>query len=129
MTKISNAQDLIDSREVIERIEELRAMLPEEAGDVMPGTSGDLEDIQAELEALEALAEQGRQYAPDWEYGETLIHDEYFETYARELAEDCGLIRKDANWPNNCIDWEEAARQLQQDYTAIDFAGETYWIR
>lgn len=129
MPTISNSQDLIDSREVIERIDELRAMLPEEAGDVMPGTSGDLEDIQAELEALEALAEQGAQYAPDWEYGETLIHDDYFETYARELAEDCGMVQRDAVWPNDCIDWEEAARRLQQDYTAIDFAGETYWIR
>ena len=34
-----------------------------------------------------------------------------------------------SNWPFNCIDWEKAAEELQQDYMSIDFDGVTYWMR
>lgn len=81
-----------------------------------------------ELKALEEL-ESEASGCSDWTYGETLIRDSYFEDYARELAEDIGSISKDASWPNNHIDWEEAADALKQDYTSVDFDGVTYWIR
>lgn len=42
------------------------------------------------------------------------------EDFARETAESLGEIDRNAHWPNNCIDWEEAARQLMQDYTEQD---------
>lgn len=86
-------------------------------------------DESEELAALEKLAEDASNYAADWGYGETLIRDSYFEEYAQQLAEDIGAINADATWPNNCIDWECAARELQSDYTAVDFDGVTYWIR
>jgi len=28
-----------------------------------------------------------------------------------------------------CIDWKAAARDLQVDYTEVDFDGVSYWIR
>jgi hypothetical protein len=56
-----------------------------------------------------------------------LIRDSYLETYAKELAEGIGAISPDAVWPVNCIDWEKAVEQLKQDYTSVDFEGETYW--
>ncbi|NTU69226.1 hypothetical protein HGB13_00130 [bacterium] len=37
--------------------------------------------------------------------------------FAQETAESCGLINEGAGWPNNCIDWEQAARELMYDYT------------
>ncbi len=136
MADISNMDDLIDSRAVIERIEELQAVcLPvhnlETGEDELDPSYSDDEraEAQEELTTLEALADEASVYAADWEHGETLIRDSYFETYAEELAEDCGMITKGASWPNNCIDWTEAARQLQQDYTAVDFGGVTYWVR
>lgn len=133
-TAINNNWDVIDSRDILARIDDLRSMLPQEAGDVMPGTAGELADIAAELATLEELAKQGEAYAVDWEYGETLIHDSYFAKYAEDLANDCGLEapkdhRGNVAWPFNCIDWDEAAEQLKNNYTAIDFDGETYWIR
>jgi len=82
-----------------------------------------------ELAALKALVEQASGYAADWEHGETLIRDSYFETYAQELAEDIGAINSEATWPNNCIDWEQAARELRMDYTSVSFDGVDYWIR
>jgi hypothetical protein len=113
-TEISNSQDVLDSRDIIERIKELE------------GTEN--EDEQTELRALEALAEEGQGYG-EWEDGVTLIRDSYFEEYAQELAEDIGAIGRDNQWPLYCIDWEWAARELQVDYTSVDFDGVTYWMR
>jgi hypothetical protein len=62
-------------------------------------------------------------------HGETLIRDSYFEEYAQELAEDLGYLQKNVSWPYDCINWEQAARELQQDYTSADFDGVTYWLR
>lgn len=65
----------------------------------------------------------------EWNSGLQLIADSYFETYAREFAEDIGAISGDERWPATCIDWEKAASELQYDYSSIDFDGETYWYR
>ena len=82
-----------------------------------------------EYRALESLANEAEGCAADWQYGETLIRDSYFKEYAMELADDIGAVKSDAGWPNNCIDWDQAARELQMDYTSVDFDGVTYWIR
>lgn len=114
-SKPDNTDDVIDSRDIIAWIAELS----DETRD---------EDDVAYLASLKRISEQAEGYG-DWEYGETLIRDSYFKNYAMELAEDCGMINKDAKWPNNCIDWDKAARELQMDYTSIDFDGVTYWMR
>lgn len=122
MREITNSDDIIDSRDVIERIRELEAQ-QDDAED------GELDDYEEqELADLRELASDGERLA-DWTYGETLIRDGYFEDYARDLADDLGLIASDAQWPATCIDWAQAARELQMDYTSLDFAGETYWAR
>jgi antirestriction protein len=120
MGEISKYDDLIDSRDVIERIAELQAVL--DAGE-------SLGDDRDEYMALTTLAEEASGYIPDWEYGETLIRDSYFKEYAQELAEDIGAITGDETWPASCIDWDQAARELQMDYTAVEFDGVTYWTR
>lgn len=105
----SNHDDVIDSRDIIEAID-----------------SGDLdEDDQKAFEALAKEAEG----SPDWEHGETLIRDSYFEDYARELAEDTGMVKGDEDWPLRHIDWEAAADELKNDYFSVDFDGVEYWIR
>lgn len=116
-TEITNAEDIIDSRDVIARIEYLEDLEERD------------EDETAELTALKALADEASGYAADWRHGEALIRDSYFEEYAQQLADDIGAIPRDASWPMTCIDWEQAARELQQDYTSVDFDGVTYWIR
>lgn len=117
MNNPSNRDDLIDSRDVIARIEELET---------------DIESIdeteRAELAILRALAEDAEGYAPDWHHGETLIRDSYFEDYARDLADDICDLRS-YSWPFDCIDWSQAAAELRADYTAVEFDSVTYWIR
>lgn len=117
---ITNMDDVIDSRDVIARIEDLEALDECEELD---------DDDKQELETLKALAKEASGYAPDWAYGEVLIRYSYFKEYAQELAEDCGMVNDEANWPNNHIDWESAAEELKIDYTSVDFDGVEYWIR
>ena len=116
MAGFDNLDDVIDSRDVIARLEYLR--------------DGDgLSDVEKrELDALTKLDEEGRDYAPDWEHGATLIRDSYFVDYARELLEDCGDIPKDI--PHYiAIDWDQTAHNIRMDYTSVDFGGTTYWVR
>lgn len=132
---IDNTDDVIDSRDVIARIEELtlaRAdLLSDDALDaehVAINVAGWDEANATELGALSALAEQAEGYAEDWAHGVALIRDSYFKDYAQELADDCGEPAP-TSWPYTCIDWDQAARELQMDYTSVDFAGVTYWVR
>jgi DNA repair exonuclease SbcCD ATPase subunit len=154
-TDISNTDDIIDSRDVIARIEELESELEtltdavdearealtalddlntaeelEEAEDTLKDAESDLADWdgEEELKTLKALADQC-EGCGDWGHGESLIRDSYFEEYAEQLADDIGAIDRNAKWPVNCIDWEKAARELQYDCTEVDFDGEAYWIR
>lgn len=138
---ISNTDDLIDVRDLIARVEELR----EERDDLQTALDGgSQEDVNAlaewetdnaeELAELESLLDdlQGmggdEQWEGDW-YPVTLIRDSYFQDYAQELAEDCGQVDPRAAWPMNCIDWEKAARELQYDYSSVELDGVTYWTR
>ena len=154
MATFDKYDDIIDSRDVIARIEELEAerdALDETVEEMdadynrasygEDGTEHDAliqarkalkewdDDNDAELAALQALADEASGYAADWHYGEALIRDSYFRDYAMQLAEDIGAIDSNASWPNTCIDWDQAARELQMDYSAVDFDGVTYWIR
>lgn len=129
MTEVNNSEDIIDSHDVIARIDELEDMLPKSAHEILPGDTDEINELRAELTVLKALAEEAAQYAPNWQYGEALIRDSYFKEYAQQLAEDIGAINADATWPNNCIDWDRAVRELQMDYSSVDFDGVDYWIR
>lgn len=135
-TDVSNSDDMIDSRDVRARIEELESERSDladamDAEDYQLSAKEELEDWDeenaAELKSLHALEEQASGYA-DWDDGATLIRDSYFKDYAMQLAEDLGSMPTDT-WPLRCIDWDQAASELQQDYTSVDFDGITYWIR
>lgn len=133
MTDISPNQDLIDIRDVIERYEELEQTKQDSQGEE-GGASQWLEEEETELKLLESLLEalKGRggdeQWKGDW-YPITLIREDYFEDYAKSLAEDIGAIDANAAWPNNCIDWEQAAYELEQDYTTVEYDGVTFYYR
>lgn len=117
MTTPTPSEDMIDSRDVIERIDEL------EADDDLD------ENEREELAALKALADEAEGYADDWQYGETLIRGTYFTEYAKELADDIGAIAGTEQWPLMHIDWEAAADDLKHDYTEVEFDGVPYFIR
>lgn len=120
--KFDGTEDLIDSRDIVERIEELR-------------TNGGLsEDEEGELAALAALADQAES-SPDWTYGETLIRESYFEDYIEQLIDDCcpevSKALSSGEWPMRHLklDIEDAAHEAKQDYFEVEFNGATYLIR
>lgn len=120
--EITKYDDIIDVRDVIARVEELEDIEDRD------------EDEAAEFALLTGLLEEMKgyggdeQWRGDW-YPITLIRDSYFEDYAQELAEDIGAISSDMQWPLGCIDWERAARELQMDYSSVEFEDVTYWYR
>ena len=117
--------DVTDSRDIIARIERVESDLDQARID-----GGDTTDMEAELKALEAFAEEASEYAPDWHYGETIIHEDYFMQYAQELSDELSLgDGAMAQWPFVHIDWEAAAGQLKMDYSDVEFDGVTYYIR
>ena len=123
---INNRQDIIDSRDIIELLEEL------ESGREFAIADNTLEEwtdiCGEEYDSLKALVEDASG-SPEWEYGEALIRRSYFQDYAQELAEDCGMIPEDLAWPCTCIDWGRAARELEMDYFSVNFGGVEYLIR
>jgi hypothetical protein len=127
-TEITNDTNVIDSREIIERIADLEGADCE--SDRPDGEGCDDTDCPTcygeageELAKLRELASEGEQSSEDWRYGAALIRDSYFEDYARELADEA------EGWPYDYIDWERAADALQMDYTPVEFDGVTYWTR
>lgn len=138
---ISNNEDVIDSRDVIKRLNELeseKAALEEardeaESDEERAATATDLadwiDDNGEELKALQGLQSEAEGYAPDWHHGATLIRDSYFTEYAEELAKDIGAIKDTSEWPHTHIDWDAAAEALKIDYTEVDFDGVSYWVR
>lgn len=124
-TTVNNNEDLIDIRDVIKRIEELKDTIADE----LERTEAIPYDEQQELEILENFARHFEAHSTDYQYGGVAIRDTYFEEYAKELAEDIGVINKDATWPIIYIDWERAAEDLKLDYIAIEFDGVRYWVR
>lgn len=121
--EISNSDDVIDSRDVIERIEELHAIATDDDAD-----PSDRTHANNELAVLQALQDEAEPYAPDWTYGATLIRDSYFVEYVQELVSDIGGLPRDL--PDYIvIDWKATARNIRQDYFSVDFGGVTYWVR
>ena len=115
--------DVTDTREIQDRIDELVA----DIADLVSAS----EDFEEESEELDALEEFKSLFdADDWSGGTTIIAESHFTEYAEEYAKDIGLINGETeSWPFTAIDWEQAASDLQQDYTSYEFNGETYWAR
>lgn len=135
-----------DLRDVLDRFEEIESDIEsaheaeqEAIDDTQPfdqwiaeytARDTDLDDLIEEYRTIRAFLDEVRgnggdhQWRGGW-YPVHFIEDGYFETYAQELAEDI----VSPGWPHSCIDWEQAARELQQDYTAIDIGEQTYWYR
>jgi hypothetical protein len=143
---ISNFQDVIDSRDVIARIEELRGELETAYAEDMAEEGveqiGFDDWVKEEAEigenlwqqeaseylALTALADEAEGYAPDWQYGATLIRESYFVDYCRELVSDIGDMPREI--PHYIvIDWEATAGNIRVDYAEVDFDGVTYLVR
>jgi len=118
--EIDNTKDIIDSRDIIERIKELYEGL-------------ELNELEGyEKDEYEALTELKKQcgYSNDWIYGLALIHEDYFTEYCEDLCKSCGYLSDDIPFfISNNINWEGIADDLLIDYSEADFDGQTYYFR
>lgn len=92
----------------------------------------DLRDLRGKERTLwkkEIEEQTGYDFKELMENEPIMIDSDDFEEYAQELAEDIGAIDRNSVWPNNCIDWEKAADELQYDYSSVDIDGKTYYFR
>ena len=117
--EIKTQFDVIDSRDVIDRIENLESL---ETLSV---------DESEELANLKNLEKQCEGFS-EWEYGATLIREDYFVDYITDLIEDCYDIKQfqSKDWPYRHfrIDYESAADEALCDYSEVNFDGQTYLI-
>ena len=108
--RIDNRTDTFSYGDVLDAIDELDGCIEACPPDC---------DEHVERASLQALLDQ------------VSDSDSYFVQYARELADDIVPYNERAGvppWPLNCIDWLEAADELQQYYYDVDFDGVTYWV-
>jgi hypothetical protein len=120
---ITNNDDCIDSRAIIERIEELEAEQTEWNENKLVGWD---EYDSTELDALRELTIECD--IQDWPCGVTLIRYSYWVEYVEELLYDCGDLPR-AVPDYIVIDWEATAENIAYDYNLVDFDGVDYYIR
>lgn len=135
---IDNTANVLDSRDIIERIEYLESItlaysVTEDGGQTLeipnPSPAAQVNSPEStELYALLDLQAEGETYSTDWSYGETLIRRSYWGEYCKELLTDCGYIPKDLpDWIE--IDYESTAKNMEADYGSVYFDGVEYLIR
>jgi hypothetical protein len=105
-SKIWTGSDVISSKEIIERLDELESD----------------EDLlsDADKEELEDLREFKNVFGEfsEWEDGLTIIARSYFVEYVKDMLEDTGDI------PSYIvIDWDATADNIKQDYISYDING------
>lgn len=129
MSAFSNTDDIIDVRDIIARVEELREEV-EAYAEKMDDWQANADNVE-ELETLETLLADLRgnggdeQWEGDW-YPVTLIRDSYFNEAMDELLEDIGELPKDLPcYLFITVDY----RALQMDYSSVEYDGVTYWYR
>lgn len=87
------------------------------------------EEELKQIEEINNLEEEVEGYAGDnFEDGVQLIDEYDFIEYCEDLMEEFGYIPKDfPSWIY--IDWEATAENIKQDYTEVEFRGDTYLFR
>lgn len=150
--EISNSDDIVDSRDIIKRIDDLESLrddwqanhdlpdyvdvseslAPESWNDEQTDKWIEWEESEdgEELTALKALQDECEGYS-DWRYGESLIRDSYMdESWAEQELKDLGYLLDDLpNLISSNINWKGVLEDLQQDYTEVDWDGVKYWMR
>lgn len=107
--EINLNDDVLDSRDIIARLEYLR----ERDGDEDDPLDADEREEMLSLQLLEdAFSGYG-----DWHHGETLISETYWSEYCEQFVKDCDMLPRDLSpLIANNIDWEGIAKDMRQDY-------------
>lgn len=123
--------DIVDVRDIIAKLETLERLRSDTLDE--DAANWELSEESKELAALECLMEDlkgkggDEQWRGDW-YPVTLINEDYFTEYTKELVTECGYLSRDfPGWI--AIDWDGTAEKLRPDYTSINIDDHVYWTR
>lgn len=134
---------VFDSRDLIEYMEELQSTIVDAYNDENPDNElTDIDEIedqaseefltnyQTEIEEWNELTAFANDLdgAPDFQHGEGIIHENYWDEYVEEMLKDTGYISSDLpSWI--VIDWSGTANNVSADYITATYQGDTYYIR
>lgn len=131
MKETSNSAYTLDIRDIIERFEELESEREDltEPDEIAEWDKDNGEEFTSLKTLLEELKGEGgdEQWRRDW-YPVTLIRDSYFVDAMQELVQDVGDLPQEIPVYLE-IDWEATAKNLQVDYSSVEYDGVTYWYR
>ena len=139
MAYFTSSDDIIDLRDITDRVDELRSerdnfVLGAPDGSETPNPEGwaeENDDEAEELAMLESLLSDLKGYGGDHQWGGdwypgSLIADSYFEKAMDELLEDIGDLPKDLpSYLTITVNYDV----LKEDYSEVDFDGNTFWYR
>ena len=142
----------IDTRDLIEERDNLKEQILDDFNDRFNTELDDFDEIETylndeasenidederddfksywedEYQQIDDIAEVENAVGSEFTYGCTLIEEDDFEDYVRELLVDIGCIPEDfPNWIE--IDWEATSENVKQDYSELEYKGETYYFR
>lgn len=138
--RLSSYADVIDSRQVIDRVEELTAEI--EAGSTDPDVGREFEALNGLLAGFRSCVQYERQVAD----GMTAVRETYWVEHITERTGDCWVAdwyeedpftfkRKRLSWeditsraPFNYIDWAAYARDCRTDCSEFEYDGVTYIV-
>jgi len=115
-------QDLVDELAEMREDEEVSLGEEREMEEKIKAKEEEIEDWKGDnQERLDDLKQLFTSIDDDC----TLVREDSFEEYVQELTED--IAGDIPSWL--VIDWEATARDVQMDYTAVEFDGETWLVR
>ena len=86
------------------------------------------QDWQEEINQITCIDEVEDEIGSEFDFGVTLITEDDFTDYVEDYLKGCGYISDDfPSWIE--IDWEATAENVKQDYSELEYEGETYFYR
>lgn len=83
------------------------------------------QDFEDELKEIEEIDDVENELGSEFKHGVTLVDVDDWVEYVEQDLEDCGYISKDfPSWIE--IDWEATADNVKQDYTEVNYQGNSY---
>jgi len=134
--------DILDTRDLIEKRDELKETIFNSFIETFPqyeDQTDSFEDIlldeeeleswkeefEHELEEIDEIDQIENDLGDEFIHGVTLINNDDFEEYTKDLLEELDYIPKDfPSWIE--IDWEATSKNVEQDYTDVTYRGVNY---
>lgn len=137
---------MLDTRDLAEEREELKAQVFESFIENFPQyeeMTSSFDDIRFEEEEIQSWKEDWEgelsiisdidyleENLSEFDFGVTLIPEDDFVDYCEELLKELGVLPSNLPWYiSNHIDWEGVAGDIKQDYSEIEYQGQTYLYR